>query len=136
MLDKVSKTVVQNFETVDVLNGQNLSLNSDQIQYVNNLLKSVQTQLDNARIVRLDKKTGCECVTFACLSKDADQLLSQDYADLNEKDFIRMLNEVTDLAELEGVANRRKVLNAPQLKKYSRWQRDLIMQKKWELEHG
>ena len=136
MLDKVSKTVVQNFETVDVLNRQNLSLNSDQIQYVNNLLKSVQTQLDNARIVRLDKKTGSECLTFACLSKDADQLLSQDYADLNEKDFIRMLNDVTDLAELEGVANRRKILNAPQLKKYSRWQRDLIMQKKWELEHG
>ena len=136
MLDDVSKKVVQNFKTVDVLNGQNLSLNSDQIQYVNNLLKSVQTQLDNARIVRLDKKTGSECLTFACLSKDADQLLSQDYADLNEKDFIRMLNEVTDLAELEGVANRRKILNAPQLKKYSRWQRDLIMQKKWELEHG
>ena len=136
MLDKVSKTVVQNFETDDVLNGQNLSLNSDQIQYVNNLLKSVQTQLDNARIVSLDKKTGSECLTFACLSKDADQLLSQDYADLNERDFIRMLNEVTDLAELEGVANRRKILNAPQLNKYSRWQRDLIMQKKWELEHG
>jgi len=136
MLDDVSKKVVQNFKTVDVLNGQNLSLNSDQIQYVNNLLKSVQTQLDNARIVRLDKKTGSECLTFACLSKDADQLLSQDYADLNEKDFIRMLNEVSDLAELEGVANRRKILNAPQLKKYSRWQRDLIMQKKWELEHG
>ena len=135
MLDKVSKTVVQNFETVDVLNGQNLSLNSDQIQYVNNLLKSVQTQLDNARIVSLDKKTGSECTTFACLSKDADQLLSQDYADLNERDFVRMLNEL-DLGELEGVANRRKILNAPQLKKYSRWQRDLIMQKKWELEHG
>ena len=136
MLDKVSKTVVQNFETVDVLNGQNLSLNSDQIQYVNNLLKSVQTQLDNARIVSLDKKTGSECTTFACLSKNADQLLSQDYAYLSEKDFIRMLNEVTDLDELEGIANRRKILNAPQLKKYSRWQRDLIMQKKWELEHG
>jgi hypothetical protein len=136
MLDDVSKRVVQNFETEDVLIGQNLSLNSEEIQYVNDLLKSVQTHLDSARIVRLDKKTGCKRKTFACLSKDADQILSQDYADLNEKDFIRMLNEVTDLAELEGVANRRKILNAPQLKTYSRWQRDLIMQKKWELEHG
>lgn len=136
MLDDVSKRVVQNFETSDVLNGQNLSLNSEEIQYVNDLLKSVQTQLDNTRIVRMDKRTGSECITFACLSKDADQILSQDYADLNEKDFIRMLREVTDLAELEGIANRRKILNAPQLKKYSRWQRDLIMQKKWELENG
>jgi len=136
MLDNVSKRVVQNFETGDVLIGQNLSLNNEEIQYVNDLLKSVQTQLDSARIVKLDKRTGSECITFACLSKDADQILSQDYADLNEKDFIRMLNEVTDLAELEGVANRRKILNAPQLKKYSRWQRDLIMQKKWEFENG
>lgn len=136
MLDDVSKRVVQNFETSDVLNGQNLSLNSEEIQYVNDLLKSVQTQLDSTRIVRMDKRTGSECITFACLSKDADQILSQDYADLNEKDFIRMLREVTDLAELEGIANRRKILNAPQLKKYSRWQRDLIMQKKWELENG
>jgi len=136
MLDDVSKRVVQNFETEDVLIGQNPSLNSEEIQYVNDLLKSVQTHLDSARIVRLDKKTGCKRKTFACLSKDADQLLSQDYADLNEKDFIRMLNEVTDLAELEGVANRRKILNAPQLKKYSRWQRDLIMQKKWDFENG
>lgn len=65
-----------------------------------------------------------------------DPYLAKDYADVSEKEFSRMLAGVSDLPSLEGIANRRKILNAPQLKRYTQWQRDLILQRKWEIIHG
>lgn len=76
------------------------------------------------------------CVTHECPVPKADQYLAKDYADMTEREFTQMLAEVTDLRVLEGIANRRKLLNAPQLKKYTQWQRDLILQRKWEILHG
>lgn len=61
---------------------------------------------------------------------------AKDYADMGEKDFNRVMNEITSLEELEAVANRRKHLRAPHLKRWSQWQRDAILRRQWELKHG
>ena len=58
----------------------------------------------------------------------------QDYATLGEKDFQTVVNEYHSLAELEGLANRRKILNAPQLQKWSAVQREIIIRRKLQLE--
>ena len=57
-----------------------------------------------------------------------------DYAELNLKDFSNMLEEINDLTLLAGIANRRKVLNAPNLKRYSDDQRNLILSRKYEIQ--
>ena len=75
-----------------------------------------------------------QCLTLGCPVPMSQQFLT-DAADLSEKDFAALLGAITSLAELEGFANRRQVLNAPQLKRYSDLQRELILQRKWELEH-
>jgi len=61
---------------------------------------------------------------------------SLDYTQLNERELIEVLKSITDLEELEGLANRRRVLNAPELPRWSSWQREQILQRKWELENG
>ena len=58
----------------------------------------------------------------------------QDYATLGEKDFQAVVNEYHSLAELEGLANRRKILNAPQLQKWNAVQREIIIRRKLQLE--
>lgn len=57
-----------------------------------------------------------------------------DYSDLKEKEFLKILNEITTLGELESVANRKRHLNAPQLKSWNDWQRQAIINRKLELE--
>ena len=52
----------------------------------------------------------------------------------NLKDFSDMLEQINDLTLLAGIANRRKVLNAPELKRYSDEQRKLILSRKYELQ--
>jgi len=59
----------------------------------------------------------------------------QDYADLSEREFQKVLDKITTLSELQGLANRRRYLQV-NLKKYSQWQIDLIKRRKWELENG
>ncbi len=56
-----------------------------------------------------------------------------DYSTLSERDFTRALADV-DLAQLEGIANRRKFLNANHLVKWNAWQRNAILNRKYELE--
>lgn len=70
------------------------------------------------------------------LDPKPDPALAKDYAEMTEKEFTQMLAGITDLLLLEGIANRRKILNAPQLQKYTQWQRDLIIQRKWEILNG
>ena len=60
----------------------------------------------------------------------------RDYSELGESDFVAMLATIKSLEELEGVANRRLILNRPDLPRYSKWQREYILQRKWELSHG
>lgn len=59
-----------------------------------------------------------------------------DWSELGEKDFSAALARISSVAELEGVANRRKYLRAPDLPKWNDWQRNLILQRKWELEQN
>ncbi len=59
-----------------------------------------------------------------------------DYTKLKEKDFVRALKDIQTIQELEGLANRRKHLNAAQLPGWSDWQREAIINRKWEIENG
>lgn len=61
---------------------------------------------------------------------------SKDYAEMKEREFARVLQEITTVEELEAVANRRKHLQAPHLKKWSPWQKAAIRLRLWELRHG
>jgi len=61
---------------------------------------------------------------------------AKDYADMGEREFDRMLGGIHTLEELEAVANRRKHLQAPHLKRWSDWQRSAILRRQWELKHG
>ena len=58
-----------------------------------------------------------------------------DWSALGEKEFRQCLKGISTYAELEGVANRRKWLNAPQLQRWSAAQREMILERKWELMH-
>ena len=68
-------------------------------------------------------------------SRQPDLKHRKDFADVDREEFSYMLKQITDLQELIGLANRQKVLNAPRLKKYSRWQKKMILQRRWELKH-
>lgn len=57
-----------------------------------------------------------------------------DYSLLGEKQFLTVLNGIDCLLELEGLANRRRTLNAPSLPRWNEIQRGLIVQRKLELE--
>ena len=59
-----------------------------------------------------------------------------DYAAMTEQDFLRLLNAVTDLVELEAIANRKRHLNMSELKSWNNFQRQAILQRKWELQNG
>ena len=59
-----------------------------------------------------------------------------DYAVMSEKDFVRLLKAVTDLVELEAIANRKRHLNLSELRGWNNFQRQAILQRKWELENG
>ena len=58
-----------------------------------------------------------------------------DWSELEEKEFGLALATIETREELEGVANRRKFLNAPQLPTWSQVQIQMIKRRKWELEN-
>ena len=57
-----------------------------------------------------------------------------DWSDLDENEFTKALQTVKSIAELEGVANRRRVLRNPNLTTWSDTQKQIILQRKYELE--
>jgi len=57
-----------------------------------------------------------------------------DWSDLDENEFTQALQTVRSIAELEGVANRRRVLRNPNLSTWSEAQKQIILQRKYELE--
>ena len=57
-----------------------------------------------------------------------------DWSDLDENEFYKALQTVRSIAELEGVANRRRVLRNPNLTTWSEAQKQIILQRKYELE--
>ena len=103
-------------------------------QYVIDFLDKLRTALGQARPYVGQIKTTLKPIRLECPVHGLGHF-APDSADLNEKDFSDLLSRFTDLVELEGFANRRKILNAPQLKRFSDWQRDLILQRKWEIQN-
>jgi hypothetical protein len=105
-------------------------------QELTNFEDRVRTALGHAGFNLGHFRTSLTFVKRKCPVPKPDLDLSKDYAEMSEREFTQMLASITDLQILEGIANRRKILNAPQLKKYKQWQRDLIIQRKWEILHG
>jgi len=60
---------------------------------------------------------------------------SDDFADLCEREFDRVLRQVRSIPELEGIANRRRWLHFD-CKRWKPWQIAAIKNRKLELEHG
>ena len=58
----------------------------------------------------------------------------RDWSELDENELFEALQTVKSLAELEGVANRRRILNNPNLSTWSEAQKQIILQRKYELE--
>jgi hypothetical protein len=58
----------------------------------------------------------------------------KDWSELDENELTQALQTVKSLAELEGVANRRRLLNNPNLSTWSEAQKQIILQRKYELE--
>ena len=66
---------------------------------------------------------------------DAGDALACDWADLSEKEFEKALQSISCLEELNGLANRRRVLQRD-CKQWNAAQRSLILMRKFMLENG
>ena len=135
-LRTAKKPVSSNSRTMVIRVPEDVLKNPVKKQQLKNFEDTVRTALGQAGLNLGHYRTTLMCVTHECPVPKADPYLAKDYADMTEREFTQMLAEVTDLRVLEGIANRRKLLNAPQLKRYTQWQRDLILQRKWEILHG
>ena len=130
------KSLSPNSRTIKISVPEFVLKNPEEIQRVKKVWDKVRTRLGQARFNLGHYRTTLRCLTSECPVPKPDLKMAQDFADMTEKEFSEMLATISDLGELEGVANRRKILNAPHLKRYSQWQRDLIIQRKWEILHG
>ena len=72
--------------------------------------------------------------THSYRSVSGVSLCEPDWSELKEREFTQCLKGIQSVQELEGVANRRKWLKAPQLKGWSEMHKRIILQRKWELE--
>ena len=90
------------------------------------------TTLKMSRLTETARRDGTGHTPKGC--PDVPPCLLADYASLNEKEFSTALQRISNLGELEGLANRRKILNAPQLPKWSAVQREIIIRRKYQLE--
>ena len=125
-----------NSRTIKIFVPEFVLKNPDEIQRFKGVWDKVRTRLGQAGFNLGHYRTTLRCLTSECPVPKPDPTMAKDFADMTEKEFSAMLATISDLGELEGIANRRKILNAPQLKRYSQWQRDLIIQRKWEILHG
>ena len=72
---------------------------------------------------------------FRGVCLDAGDAPSVDWADLSEKEFAKALQSISCLEELNGLANRRRVLQRD-CKQWNAAQRSLILMRKFMLENG
>ena len=105
-----------------------------QKQYITKLQDKLRTDLGQNRVTLRSARTKPVYLYTVCPVLETCPQKVQDYATLGEKDFQLVVNEYHSLAELEGLANRRKILNAPQLPKWSAVQREIIIRRKLQLE--
>jgi len=128
--------LAQNLRSVEI-RGPIVGLKKDeQIQRLKIFWANFRSTLGHAGLNMGESRPTLTCLTCKWPDPKPDPVMAKDFADMTEKEFSAMLATISDLGELEGIANRRKILNAPQLKRYSQWQRDLIIQRKWEILHG
>ena len=128
--------LAQNLRSVEI-RGPIVGLKKDeQIQRLNIFWANFRSTLGHAGLKMGESRPTLTSLRCKWLDPKPDPALAKDYAEMTEKEFTQMLAGITDLLLLEGIANRRKILNAPQLQKYTQWQRDLIIQRKWEILHG
>ena len=130
------KSLSPNSRTIKISVPEFVLKNPEEIQRVREVWDKVRTRLGQAGFNLGHYRTTLRCLTSECPVPKPDLKMAKDFADMTEKEFSEMLATISDLGELEGIANRRKILNAPHLKRYSQWQRDLIIQRKWEILHG
>ena len=69
------------------------------------------------------------------LGASRSDALSVDWSRLSEKQFDAALQSITSVEELSGVANRRRVLNQPNLPMWSEVQKSQILNRKFQLEN-
>ena len=129
------KLLSNNTRTINIYVPEVVLKNPDKSR-VKRVWDKVRTRLGQAGFNLGPYRTTLRCLTSECPVPKPDPTMAKDFADMTEREFSAMLATISDLGELEGIANRRKILNAPQLKRYSQWQRDLIIQRKWEILHG
>jgi len=108
--------------------------NMQQKQWITKLQDKLRTNLGQNRVNVVVARTPGHTLRVSCLGPVTCPERVQDYASLGEKDFQFVVNEYHSLAELFGLANRRRILNAPQLPKWSAVQREIIIRRKFELE--
>jgi len=108
--------------------------NMQQKQWIRKLQDKLRTDLGQNWVTLRSVRTKPVYLYTVCPVPETCPDKVQDYASLGEKDFQLVVNEYHSLAELEGLANRRKILNAPQLAKWNAVQREIIIRRKFELE--
>ena len=105
-----------------------------QKQYITKLQDKLRTDLGQNWVTLRSVRTNNPPLEGGCPDLKTCPERVKDYATLGEKDFQRVVNEYHSLAELSGLANRRKILNAPQLPKWNAVQREIIIRRKYQLE--
>jgi len=108
--------------------------NMQQKQWIRKLQDKLRTNLGQNWVNVVVVRTPGHTLRVSCPVPVTCPQKVQDFATLGEKDFQLVVNEYHSLAELEGLANRRKILNAPQLPKWSAVQREIIIRRKLQLE--
>ena len=108
--------------------------NMQQKQWIRKLQDKLRTSLGQNWVTLRLVRTNNTPLKGCCPDLETCPHKVQDYATLGEKDFQLVVNEYHSLAELEGLGNRRKILNAPQLAKWNAVQREIIIRRKIELE--
>ena len=117
----------------DVQNNVQNKVNENKV--VSEALDMVRTWFGHAEAKLGDVWTFPLSLDRGCPCPKALTTRSPDYSDLKEKEFVSVLAEISSLAELSGLANRRRVLQNVSLAKWSPLQIKLIKQRKYELEN-
>ena len=106
-----------------------------QNQRVTRVLEKVKSDLSQAGFYSVGFRTMGPFLKGPCPVSATCPRNGKDYFSLSEKEFVSVLASYSSLAELSGLANRRRVLQNAGLAKWSPLQIELIKQRKYELEN-
>ena len=106
-----------------------------QNQHVIEVLEKVKSNLSQAGFYSVGFRTMGPFLKGPCPVPATCPRNGKDYSSLSEEQFVSVLASYSSLAELSGLANRRRVLQNVRLAKWSPLQIQLIKQRKYELEN-